>query len=72
MIDYKIVGCSWISVIPGKYRLSDKPASTAQIEIDMSAEDFVAHLPEGEWSKVAPYRILSFGNYILLLWYSLF
>ena len=61
MIDYKIVGCSWISVIPGRYKLTPKPASSCQIEIDIDAESFVAHAPEGEWAKVAPFRILSFG-----------
>ena len=31
-----------------------------QLEVDISWEDLVSHVPEGEWSKVAPVRILSF------------
>lgn len=61
MIDHKIVGCSWISILPGKFRFSAKPASNCQIEVDISPEDFTAHAPEGEWSKSAPFRVLSFG-----------
>ena len=32
----------------------------SQIEIDVSWEDFISHAPEGKWSDVAPFRILSF------------
>ena len=34
--------------------------STCQIEVDVYFEDVIAHAPEGEWSKIAPLRILSF------------
>ncbi len=66
MIDYQITGCSWISVKPGHYQFASKPVSSCQIEIDLGPEDFEVHAPDGEWSKVAPFRILSFGNYCLL------
>ena len=36
------------------------PTSKCQIELDISYEDFISHPPEGEWQKVAPFRILSF------------
>ena len=32
----------------------------AQIEVDVSVDDMISHAPEGEWAKVAPFRILSF------------
>ena len=32
----------------------------AQVEVDVSWEEFVSHPPEDEWSDVAPFRILSF------------
>ncbi|KAL3841404.1 hypothetical protein ACJMK2_019556 [Sinanodonta woodiana] len=72
MVDSDVVGCNWIEVPPGKYNLRDKensspndlkhppPKSRCQIEIDVSWEDLISHNPEGEWSKVAPFRILSF------------
>jgi DNA polymerase delta subunit 1 len=31
-----------------------------QIEVDVSVEHIMSHVPEGEWAKVAPFRILSF------------
>ena len=34
--------------------------SRAQLEIDISWEKVISHAPEGEWSAVAPLRILSF------------
>ena len=34
--------------------------SRCQMEVDVSWEDFVSHPAEGEWSKVAPFRILSY------------
>ena len=34
--------------------------SRCQIELDVSWEDFISHAPEGDWSKIAPFRILSF------------
>ena len=72
MVDSGVVGCNWIEVPAGKYRLRDKENSSAndpkrpplksacQIELDVNWEDFISHSPEGEWSKVAPFRILSF------------
>ena len=37
-----------------------KAATRCQLEVDISWEDLVSYEPEGEWSKVAPFRILSF------------
>ncbi|KAL0580603.1 DNA-directed DNA polymerase delta [Marasmius crinis-equi] len=62
MIDTKVVGMNWIEVPAGKYKLvpPDKKKSHCQIEIDLKWDDFISHEPEGEWSKIAPLRILSF------------
>ncbi len=34
--------------------------SRCQIEVDVAWNKFVSHEPEGEWSDIAPFRILSF------------
>ncbi|CAG9096468.1 unnamed protein product [Plutella xylostella] len=65
MVDTSVVGCSWIELPVGKWskRTKDtnvKPVSRCQIEVDVGWNAFIAHQPEGEWSKVAPFRILSF------------
>uniref|UniRef100_A0A8D8RYY1 DNA polymerase delta catalytic subunit n=1 Tax=Cacopsylla melanoneura TaxID=428564 RepID=A0A8D8RYY1_9HEMI len=70
MVDNSIVGCNWIEILPGKWSLrgqhkfanTTRPVvSRCQIEIDVSTDDIISHAPEeGEWSKVAPLRILSF------------
>lgn len=64
MVDTRILGCSWIEIPAGKWYKRSNPElpniSQCQIEIDASWKDFIAHAPEGEWSKVAPFRILSF------------
>nr|KAG5686080.1 hypothetical protein BaRGS_030695 [Batillaria attramentaria] len=79
MVDTNIVGCNWIQLPAGTYRVREKrnkgsskpgpsssddgawsPRSRCQLEVDISWEDLVSHAPEGEWSKVAPFRILSF------------
>ncbi|XP_053690077.1 DNA polymerase delta catalytic subunit [Sabethes cyaneus] len=65
MVDTDVVGCSWIELPAGTWRLRKKGTSPnmetrCQIEVDVAYNKFVAHAPEGEWSKVAPFRILSF------------
>ncbi|KAI0731291.1 DNA polymerase family B-domain-containing protein [Earliella scabrosa] len=62
MIDTKVVGMNWIEIPGGKYTLlsgKDKK-SHCQIELNVRWNQFVSHAPEGEWSKTAPLRILSF------------
>ncbi len=60
--DLQVVGMNWIEVPPGKYRLRSKKASASlcQIELDVRYDHFISHAPDGEWSKIAPLRILSF------------
>ena len=36
------------------------PVSRCQIELDVEWDKLISHPPDGEWSKVAPLRILSF------------
>ncbi|RXW20670.1 hypothetical protein EST38_g5195 [Candolleomyces aberdarensis] len=62
MIDTQVVGMNWIEVPAGKYTLTDqaKKKTTCQIEIDVPYHAFISHAPEGQWSKIAPLRILSF------------
>uniref|UniRef100_A0A336LTL5 DNA polymerase n=1 Tax=Culicoides sonorensis TaxID=179676 RepID=A0A336LTL5_CULSO len=65
MVDTNVVGCSWIEIPAQSWtkRVRGKepaPESRCQIEIDCAFNAFIAHEPEGEWSKVAPMRILSF------------
>lgn len=65
MVDTGVVGCSWIELPAGNYRIRSnfgRPSieSRCQIEVDVAFDAFIAHEPEGEWAKVAPFRILSF------------
>lgn len=63
MVDSNVVGCSWIELPPGEWRLRTKNSysgleltSRCQLEVDVACDKFIAHQPEGEWSKVAPFR----------------
>ncbi|XP_066276800.1 DNA polymerase delta catalytic subunit-like [Branchiostoma lanceolatum] len=62
MVDTGVIGCNWIELPPGKYRVRSGGLmkSLAQIEVDVSWEEFVSHPAEGEWLKIAPLRVLSF------------
>ncbi|XP_023214577.1 DNA polymerase delta catalytic subunit-like [Centruroides sculpturatus] len=64
MVDNHIVGCNWIELPAGKYNLREEKStnvkSRCQIEVDIDYHDIVSHQPEGKWSDVAPFRILSF------------
>ncbi|EEY13945.1 DNA polymerase delta catalytic subunit [Verticillium alfalfae VaMs.102] len=62
MVDCKLQGMSWVEAPAKSYKLmsSSLRQSNCQIEAEISYLDLVAHKPEGEWSKMAPLRILSF------------
>lgn len=62
MVDKEIVGMSWVEAPAGKYEMMTprERVSTCQIEARIDAKDLIAHKAEGEWSKMAPLRILSF------------
>jgi DNA polymerase delta subunit 1 len=58
----QVLGMNWIEVPEGKYTLREgsRKVSTCQIEFDVRYDNFISHAPDGEWSKIAPLRILSF------------
>ena len=62
MADFNIIGCNWIEIPSGVYKLRDKNEymSRCQLEIDVQCKDLISHPAEGEWIKIAPLRILSF------------
>jgi DNA polymerase delta subunit 1 len=51
---------AWVEAPAGKYALVNNKQSNCQIEAEMSYRDLITHKPVGEWSKMAPLRILSF------------
>ena len=59
MVDRNIVGMSWVKVEPGKYRFSKKTISNCQIEAWCHVDDVIPLSIHGEYSKLAPLRILS-------------
>ncbi|KAK1760448.1 DNA polymerase delta catalytic subunit [Echria macrotheca] len=60
MVDCSIAGMSWVEAPAGKYSLVHDRQSNCQIEAEISYRNLIAHKPIGEWSKMAPLRILSF------------
>jgi DNA polymerase delta subunit 1 len=60
MIDTSVVGMNWIEAPAGMYKLRQKKSSHCQIEFDIKWDQFISRPAEGEWSKMAPLRILSF------------
>ena len=59
MVDRNVVGMSWVKVEAGKFRLNKKPISNCQIEAWCNVEDIIPLSIHGEYSKLAPLRILS-------------
>lgn len=62
MIDCKVTGANWIELPPKSYRFCAEyeRSSHCQLEIIARHDQFISHPPEGDWSKIAPLRILSF------------
>ncbi|KAH7105874.1 DNA polymerase family B-domain-containing protein [Auriculariales sp. MPI-PUGE-AT-0066] len=61
MIETSIVGMSWVECPAGKYSIqTEHRLSHCQIELQIKYSDLIAHQPDGDWSKLAPLRILSF------------
>lgn len=59
MVDMEVVGCNWIELPAGKYKLRSpdiegsskseaKPKSHCQIEVDIAYDEFISHAPEGK------------------------
>uniref|UniRef100_A0A7N6FDQ1 DNA polymerase n=1 Tax=Anabas testudineus TaxID=64144 RepID=A0A7N6FDQ1_ANATE len=55
MVDSDVVGCCWIELPKGKYRVS-----LCQYEVDVGWTDLISHPAEGDWQRIAPLRVLSF------------
>uniref|UniRef100_A0A8C1FUH1 DNA polymerase n=1 Tax=Cyprinus carpio carpio TaxID=630221 RepID=A0A8C1FUH1_CYPCA len=61
MVDSDVVGCCWIELPKGKYRLrEERSVSLCQYEVDVAWNHLVSHPAEGEWQRIAPLRVLSF------------
>ncbi|CAG02717.1 unnamed protein product, partial [Tetraodon nigroviridis] len=62
MVDTDVVGCCWIELPKGKYRVREEKdtVSLCQYEVDIGWTDFISHPAEGEWQRIAPLRVLSF------------
>lgn len=60
MIDCNIVGGNWIEIPAGKYKKTAKNLSYCQLEFDCLYSELISYAPEGDFSKMAPFRILSF------------
>jgi len=63
MIDNEFGGMSWVRIDAGNWNIrhSSQKSSHCQIEFDVQNYNHVQGLPcEGEYSKLAPMRILSF------------
>ncbi|WCJ37598.1 DNA polymerase delta catalytic subunit [Euphorbia peplus] len=60
MIDCNVVGGNWIEIPAGKYKKTLKGLSYCQLEFDCLYSELISHAPEGEFSKMAPFRVLSF------------
>uniref|UniRef100_A0A672YHQ5 DNA polymerase n=1 Tax=Sphaeramia orbicularis TaxID=375764 RepID=A0A672YHQ5_9TELE len=72
MVDSDVVGCCWIELPKGKYRVREEKsqgetdsrypgkASLCQYEVDVGWTDMISHPAEGDWQRIAPLRVLSF------------
>ncbi|XP_066564799.1 DNA polymerase delta catalytic subunit [Amia ocellicauda] len=70
MVDSGVVGCNWIELPGGKYRVREEQhgadtqtpskVSLCQYEVDVGWTDLISHPAEGEWQRIAPLRVLSF------------
>eukprot|EP00210_Caulerpa_lentillifera_P000041 g40.t1 len=61
MIDCEISGGTWIELKPMKYKLiqDGQKLSMAQIEVKVQYENIINHPAEGEYARLAPFRIMS-------------
>ncbi len=62
MADSNIVGCNWIELPAGAYRVREhaQRKSRCQLEVDVAWNKLISHPAEGEWQDIAPLRVLSF------------
>ncbi|KAI8471465.1 MAG: DNA polymerase delta subunit one [Monoraphidium minutum] len=62
MVDTGMGGGSWVELPAGSWkRVAQEQAATyCQIEAHVRWDKIIVHPPEGEWSRIAPLRVLSF------------
>lgn len=62
MVDRGVVGCCWIELPSGTYQIrkQEQFESRCQVEVDIAYDKFIAYEPDGQWSTIAPLRVLSF------------
>uniref|UniRef100_A0AAZ3PFM3 DNA polymerase n=1 Tax=Oncorhynchus tshawytscha TaxID=74940 RepID=A0AAZ3PFM3_ONCTS len=66
MVDSDVVGCCWIELPKGKYRVREErmlgktDVSLCQYEVDVGWTQLISHPAEGEYQRIAPLRVLSF------------
>ena len=62
MVDMGITGMCWVELPAHQYKLLDqrRRRSNCQIEAEIEYDHLIVHPPEGEWSKIAPVRVLSY------------
>ncbi|KAK4320604.1 hypothetical protein Pmani_008540 [Petrolisthes manimaculis] len=63
MVDTGLVGCCWVELPPNSWTIRNnthKLDTRCQLEVDVAWNKFIVHEPEGDWGRVAPFRILSF------------
>ncbi|TTL57246.1 DNA polymerase delta catalytic subunit [Bagarius yarrelli] len=68
MVDSDVVGCCWIELPKGKYKLREEKSlgetdprypgkvSLCQYEVDVGWTDLISHPAEGDWQRIAPLR----------------
>ena len=60
MVDGGVVGGNWLELPAGGYKIREsQKQSMCQYEIDVVYDKVISHPPEGQYSKLAPFRILS-------------
>ncbi|ODV92596.1 hypothetical protein CANCADRAFT_89320 [Tortispora caseinolytica NRRL Y-17796] len=60
MVDCGISGMSWITLPQNKYTIDISSDSNCQLSVSVPWNELIAHPAEGEWSKMAPLRVLSY------------
>ncbi|BGP44897.1 DNA-directed DNA polymerase delta [Rhodotorula kratochvilovae] len=60
MIDHHIVGMNWLEIKAGGWQYKRDKISNCQYEIECEHTALISHEAVGDWSGVAPLRILSF------------
>ncbi|GAA6035190.1 hypothetical protein JCM8097_006411 [Rhodosporidiobolus ruineniae] len=60
MIDHHIVGMNWLELKAGSYQHKTTRISNCQYEVECDHSALISHEAVGDWSHVAPLRILSF------------